>query len=77
MLTHSTKVTIKQFYLYVDYFQQTGGSDSKASVYNVGDPGLIPGLGRYPGEGNGNSLQYFCLENPMERGACQAWNHKE
>ena len=47
-----------------------GGSDSKASVYNMGDPGLIPGLGRSPGEGNGNSLQYYCLENPMYGGAC-------
>ena len=45
-----------------------GGSDGKASVYNVGDPGLIPGLGRSPGEGNGNPLQYSCLENPMDRG---------
>ena len=41
-----------------------GGSDGKASVYNVGDPGLIPGLGRFPGEGNGNPLP--CLENPMD-----------
>ena len=39
-----------------------GGSDGKASVYNAGDPGSSPGLGRYPGEGNGNSLQYYCLE---------------
>ena len=46
-----------------------GGSDGKASVYNVGDPGSIPGLGRSPGEGNGNPLQYYCLENPMDRGA--------
>ena len=46
-----------------------GGSDSKASVYNVRDLGLIPGLGRFPGEGNGNPLQYSCLENPMDRGA--------
>ena len=46
-----------------------GGSDCKASVYNVGDPGSIPGLGRSPGEGNGNLLQYSCLENPMEGGA--------
>ena len=45
-----------------------GGSDGKASVYNAGDPGSIPGLGRYPGEGNGNPLQYSCLENPMDRG---------
>ena len=46
-----------------------GGSDSKASAYNAGDPGLIPGLRRSPGEGNGNPLQDHCLENPMERGA--------
>ena len=39
-----------------------GGSDGKASAYNAGDPGLIPGLGRNPGEGNGNPLQYSCLE---------------
>ena len=38
-----------------------GGSDGKASVYNAGDPGSIPGLGRSPGEGNGNPLQYSCL----------------
>ena len=46
-----------------------GGSDGKVSVYNAGDPGSIPGLGRSPGEGNGNPLQYYCLENPMDRGA--------
>ena len=46
-----------------------GGSDGKASVYNVGDPGSIPGLGRSLGEGNGNPLQDYCLENPMDRGA--------
>ena len=46
-----------------------GGSDGKASIYNVGDPGSSPGLGRSPGEGNGNPLQYYCLENPMDRGA--------
>ena len=49
-----------------------GGSDGKASVYNAGDPGSSSGLGRYPGEGNGNLLQYCCLENPMDRGAWQA-----
>ena len=43
-----------------------GGSDGKASAYNAGDPGAIPGLGRSPGEGNGNLLQYFCLENPTD-----------
>ena len=46
-----------------------GGSDGKASVYNVGDLGSIPGLGGSPGEGNGNPFQYYCLENPMDRGA--------
>ena len=46
-----------------------GGSDGKASVYNVGDLGSILGLGRSPGEGNGNPLQDYCLENPMNRGA--------
>ena len=45
------------------------GSDGKASVSNAGDPGSIPGLGRSPGEENGNPLQYYCLENPMDRGA--------
>ena len=46
-----------------------GGSDSKESVCSAGDPGSIPGLGRSPGEGYGNPLQYSCLENPMDRGA--------
>ena len=46
-----------------------GGSDSEVSAYNAGDPGSIPGSGRSLGEGNGNSLQYYCLENPMDRGA--------
>ena len=52
-----------------------GGSDGKAFAYNVGDPGLIPGLGRSPGEGNGNPLQYSCLENPMDEGAWLATVH--
>ena len=45
-----------------------GGSDNKASACNAGDLGSIPGLGRSPGEGNSNPLQYSCLENPMEGG---------
>ena len=45
------------------------GSDGKESLCNVGDAGLIPGLGRSPGERNGYSLQYSCLENFMDRGA--------
>ena len=47
----------------------SGSSDGKASAYNVGDLGSIPGLGRSPGEGHGNPLQYSCLENPMDGGA--------
>ena len=46
-----------------------GGSDGKASDYNAGDLGSITGLGRFPREGNGKPLQYFCLENSMDRGA--------
>ena len=45
------------------------GSDDKVSAYNAGDTGSIPGSGRSPGEGNGNPLQYSCLENPMDQGA--------
>ena len=52
-----------------------GSSDGKASAYNAGDPGLIPGSGRPPGEGNGNPLQYSCLENSMDRGAWWATVH--
>ena len=52
-----------------------GGSDGKVSAYNVGDPGSIPGLGRSSGEGNGNPLQWFCLENPMDEGAWWATVH--
>ena len=51
------------------------GSDCKMSVYNARDLGSIPGLGRFPGEGNGNPLQYSCLENPMDRGAWWATVH--
>ena len=46
-----------------------GGSEVKASACNAGDLGSIPGLGRSPGEGNGNPLQYSCLENPRDGGA--------
>ena len=45
-----------------------GDSVGKESACNAGDPGSIPGLGRSPGEGNGNPLQYSCLENSMDRG---------
>ena len=53
-----------------------GGSDGKASAYNAGDLGSIPESGRSPGEGNGNSLQYSCLENPMDGGAWWATFHR-
>ena len=53
-----------------------GGSDGKESACNAGDPGLIPESGRSPAEGNGNSLQYSCLENPMYRGAWWATIHE-
>ena len=49
-----------------------GGSDSKESACNAGDPVLIPGSGRSPGEGYGSPLQYSCLENSMGRGTWQA-----
>ena len=52
-----------------------GGSDGEKSTCNVGNLGSIPGLGRYPGEGNGYPLQYFCLENSMGRGAWWATVH--
>ena len=49
--------------------------DGKVSAYNAGDPGSIPGSGRSPGEGNGNPLQFSCLETPMDAGASQATVH--
>ena len=57
-----------------------GDSDSKEFACCSGDLGSIPGSGRCPGEGNGNPLQYFCLENPKDRGALWGyvpWNHEE
>ena len=49
-----------------------GGSDGKEPICNAGDPGSVPASGRSPGEGNGNPLQYSCLENSMDREASQA-----
>ena len=72
------------FWIQVFFFNQTwlkniqlwismsGGSESKRICSQWGDPGSLPGLGRCPGEGNGNPLQYSCLENSMDRGAWQA-----
>ena len=53
-----------------------GGSDCKEFACNAGDPGLVPGLGRSPGRGHGNPLQYSCLENSMGRGAWWATVHR-
>ena len=49
--------------------------DGKTPAYNAGDPDLIPGLGRSPGEGSGSTLQYSCLENPMDGGVWWAIVH--
>ena len=53
-----------------------GGLDGKESACNVADQGSVPGLGRSPREGNGNPVQYSCLENPMDRGVWQATVHR-
>ena len=57
------------FYLKAFYQAFPGGSDSKETACNARDLGSIPGLGRSPGEGNSKPLQYYCLENSMDRGA--------
>jgi len=57
-----------------------GGSDGKESACDAGDLGSIPGLGRSPGGGHGNPLQYSCLENPLEQrslAGCSPWRRKE
>ena len=54
-----------------------GGSDSKESLCNAGDPGSVPRYGRSPGEGNGYPLQYSCLENSTDKGACWAIVHED
>ena len=63
----------------VDHMGFPGGAEIKASACNVGDLGSIPGSRRFPGEGNGNPLQYSCLENPMDGGRCglQSTGRKE
>ena len=62
--------------IYVLFKGFPGSSEDKASAYNAGDPGSIPGLGRSPGEGNGNPFQYSCLKNPMDRAAWRATVHR-
>jgi len=59
----------------MDFRGFPGGSEVKASASNVGDLDSIPGLGRSPGEGNGNPLQYSCLENPKDGGVWWATVH--
>ena len=59
----------------VVYIQFNGFLEVKVFAWDAGDSGLIPGSGRSPGEGNGNPLQYSCLENPMEGGAWWATVH--
>ena len=61
--------------LYLSFICFPGSSAGKESACSVGVQGLIPGLGRYPGEGNGKPLQYLCLENPINWGAWQAAVH--
>ena len=63
-------------YIYIHIYTYIS-SVSKESACSAGDPGSIPGSGRSPGEGNGNSPQYSCLENPMDRGALQATVHRD
>ena len=66
----ASKCSLNTFLSAWSYKSFPGGSDSKVSAYNAGDPDLIPGLGRSPGwQKDGNPLQYSCLENPMDGGA--------
>ena len=66
ILRLNSESTIKILFVSLKGFP--GGSDGKESACNAGDLGLIPGLGRSPGEGDNYPLQYFCLENSMDRG---------
>ena len=72
--------TAEQVYKQFTSNTRPGGSDSKESICNVGDLGSIPGLGRSPGRGHGNPLQYSCLENPHGQRSLAGytpWGHKE
>ena len=64
-----------QIFILEGKFVWFGGSDGKESACNVGDPGLIPGSGRFPGEGDGYPLRYSCLENFMDREDWRATVH--
>ena len=69
---NTVQVKIWSFKIIRDF---PGGSDGKVFAYNAEDPGSILGLGKAPGEGSGNPLQYSCLENPMDGRACWATVH--
>ena len=71
----ASRIVRNKFLLFVSYSVYSGGSDGKASARNAGDLGSIPGLGRSPGEGNGNPLQYSCLENSLDGGVWWATVH--
>ena len=74
----SFDVIVLLFPLYLVVMEQegfSGGSVVKTPHAKAGNTGLIPGLGRSPGKGNGNPLWYSCLKNPMDRGTCQASIH--
>ena len=66
---------MQQPYFWASSSSFPGGSDGQESAYNVGDPGSTSGLGRSLGEGNGNPLQYSCLENCTDRRAWRATVH--
>ena len=79
-ITDLISIIINQFYLFCNSYNGIwalpGGSDGKEYACNAGDLGSIPGLGRFPGEGNGYPVQYSCLENPLERGGWQVTVHR-
>ena len=76
---YNEHVNFNDYMIIYDYITKSqvfpGGSVSKESTCDLGEPGSIPGSGRSPGEGNGNPLQYSCLENPKDRGAWWATVH--
>ena len=76
-LTYFLKLTVRLTFFFFNWDILAlqgfpGGSDSKESACNAGHPDSVPGLGRYPGEGNGHPLQYSCLGNAMDGGSWQA-----
>ena len=76
----SNKITVVMIAMSTIHWWFPGGSDSKESACNAGDLGSIPGLGRSPGGGYGNPLQYSCLENPHGQRSLAGyipWGHKE